>query len=104
MLLLSLSHTNSTDLRNISSSPIYNDGLSNRLSASVDRVRFLGMIVGEAISRKIDPEGRRLTFKVPETEASSAEWWRSLIDVDDEIYPLKDLWAGIVEETVELSV
>src|SRR5271167_1267539 len=104
MLLLSLAHTNPTRLREISSSPIYNDGLSNRLSASVDRVRFLGMIVGESISRKIDPEGRRLKFKVPETEESSAESWRSLIDVDDDLRPLKDLQGGIVEETVETPV
>ena len=57
------------------------------------------MIVGESISRKIDPEGRRLKFKVPETEESSAESWRSLIDVDDDLRPLKDLQGGIVEES-----
>lgn len=104
MLLLSLAHTNLARLREISSSPTYNEGLSNRLSASVDRVRFLGMIVGESISRKIDPEGRRLKFKVPETEESSAESWRSLIDVDDDLRPLKDLQGGIVEETVDQPV
>ena len=80
---------------------MYNDGLSNHLSASVDRVRFLGMIVGEAISRKIDSEGRRLKFKVPETEDSSAESWRSIIDIDDDLFPIKDLRGGIIEEATE---
>lgn len=103
MLLLSLAHTSSARLREISSSQTYNEGLSNRLSASVDRVRFLGMIIGESISRKIDPYERRLKFKVPETEESSAESWRSLIDIDDDLRPLKDLQGGIVEEVGDSS-
>jgi len=91
----------SSVLKQIASSPVYNDGLSNRLAASVDRTRFLGLIVGESISRKLDPEERRLKFKVPDTESSEAETWRSLIDIDDEIFPLKDLQGGIIEETTE---
>lgn len=58
------------------------------------------MIVAEAISRKIDDEKTRLQFKVGDTEDPSAEAWRSLIDVDDEIFPIKDLAAGIIEETL----
>lgn len=104
MLLLLIAHTNTSRLREISLSSVYNEGLSNRLSASVDRIRFLGMIVGESISCKIDPEERRLKFKVPETEDAAAEAWRSLINIDDEIYPLKDLHSGIVEEAKEISV
>jgi telomere length regulation protein len=77
---------------------LYNEGLSNRLSASVDRVRFLGMIVGESISRKVDPAERRLNFKVPETEDTSAESWRTLIDIDDEIAEVIYLQDGIIEE------
>jgi len=61
------------------------------------------MIVGESISRKLDPEERRLKFKVPDTESSAAESWRSLIDVDDMIHPLKDLQGGIIEETETLA-
>lgn len=99
MLLICFAHSSSSRRKAISISPLYNEGLSNRLSASIDRVRFLGMIVGEALSRKVDPEGRRLTFKVPETEEVSAESWRSFIDIDDELAPLKELQAGIVEET-----
>jgi telomere length regulation protein len=83
---------------------MYNDGLSDRLAASVEKTRFLGMIVGESISRKLDTEERRLKFKVPDTESPAAESWRSLIDVDDEIHPLKDLQGGIIEETTETPV
>jgi telomere length regulation protein len=103
MLLLALSKVSTNHLKDISGSPIYNDGLSNRLSASIDRVRFLGMIVGEAISRKIDAEERRLKFKVQDTEDPSAESWRSLIDVDDELYPLQNLQDGIVVENEDIS-
>ena len=97
ILLLCLAHTSPTRLKEISRSPIYNDGLSNRLSASIDRVRFLGMIVGEAVSRKVDSDGPQLSFKVPETEDTSAESWRSLISIDDKLAPLKDLEGGIIE-------
>jgi telomere length regulation protein len=82
---------------------VYNEGLSNRLSASVDRVRFLGMIIGESISAKVDVETRRLKFKVSETEDPSAAAWRTLIETDDDVRPLKDLQGGIVEETVNAS-
>lgn len=57
------------------------------------------MIIGESISAKVDPEPRRLTFKVPETEDPSAAAWRTLIEIDDDIRPLKDLQGGIIEET-----
>jgi len=62
------------------------------------------MIVAEAISRKIDAEKMRLQFRVKDTEDPVAEQWRSLIDVDDEIYPLKELQGGIVEEVTEFAV
>jgi telomere length regulation protein len=61
------------------------------------------MIIGESISAKIDPEDRRLKFKVPETEDPSAAAWRTLIDVDDDIRPLKDLDGGIVEDIADPS-
>ena len=101
LLLLALSRAAEVQLREIFTSPAYNEGLSNHLSASVDRIRFLGMIVAEAISHKIDTEKTRLQFRVKDTEDPTAEQWRSLIDVDDGIYPLKELQGGIVEEVTE---
>lgn len=87
----------SKTLKEFSRSQDYNEGLSNRLSATIDRARFLGMIVGEAVSRKVDPEKVQLKFKVPETEDPSAEAMRSLIDVDDQPASIKGLQSGIVE-------
>jgi len=55
------------------------------------------MIVGESLSCKLDPEDRRLKFKVPETEADSAESWRNLIDIDDTLGDLKDLQSGVID-------
>ena len=60
--------------------------------------------MGEALSRKVDPEGQRLQFKVPETEDADAETWRSMIDVDDELASLSHLASGIVEEYMESNV
>jgi telomere length regulation protein len=99
-----VAHSSPTKRRHVFSSVTFNDGLSNRLSSTVDRARFLGMIVGEALSRRLDSEERRLLFKVPETEDPNAETWRSIIDVDDTLTPVKDLQAGIVEEPNEETV
>ena len=60
--------------------------------------------MGEALSRKVDPEGQRLQFKVRETEDADAEMWRSMIDVDDELASLSHLASGIVEEYTESNV
>lgn len=57
------------------------------------------MIVGEAVSRKVDLEQVQLKFKVPETEDPAAEALRSLIDVDDKPTAITKLHSGIVEET-----
>ena len=68
------------------------------IAASTLPTAFLGMIVGESISRKVDPAERRLNFKVPETEDPSAESWRTLIDIDDKITEIKYLQDGIIQE------
>jgi telomere length regulation protein len=104
MLLLSLARMKPQNLKMLSEMPIYHEGLSNRLSTSLNRARFLGMVVGEAVSAKVDPDERRLRFKVPETEDPSAEPWRSLIDLDDELYPLSSLNTGVVEEVTEVPI
>ena len=101
MLLLALAHMDFQSVKGVAELPLYHEALSNRLAASVDRIRFLGMIVGEAVSAKVDPENQQLKFKVPETEDPSSESWRSLINIDDELYPLQSLKDGVVEEEME---
>ena len=58
-------------------------GVSNRLAASSSRARFLGMVVGVAVSELIDKPENRMKFDVEELETEEAKWYRQLIYVDD---------------------
>ncbi|KAI9811374.1 MAG: telomere binding protein [Pycnora praestabilis] len=66
-------------------------GISNRLSASSLRARFLGMVVGVAISELIDKPDKRMAFSMNEMDNPEARWYRSLTSVKDEVGSLKDL-------------
>ncbi|KTW29249.1 hypothetical protein T552_01204 [Pneumocystis carinii B80] len=72
-------------LEKLSHSNAYLNGLTNRLSSSSERVRFLGMIVGESVTRKLFPndEKKWLTFNVESTLTSESNWWRNIINVDN---------------------
>ncbi|QSL64732.1 hypothetical protein MERGE_002034 [Pneumocystis wakefieldiae] len=82
-------------LEKLSHSKAYLNGLTNRLSSSSERVRFLGMIVGESITRKLFPndEKKWLTFNVDSTLTSKSNWWRNIINVDN-ITHIKNLSSG----------
>ena len=58
-------------------------GTSERLSSSSQRARFLGMVVGVAISQLTDKPESRLKFDFPESEQKQAQWYQSLVYVDD---------------------
>ena len=65
-------------------------GVSNRLASSNDRARWLGMVVGTAVSRLVDRKGTNLHFGTQELETEEGRWFLSLTQVDDEIGTLKD--------------
>lgn len=89
----------------INRGPMIGDGVSNHLESTSDRIRFLGMIVGEAVtSRVIQDEKKRMIFDVPETRTAEANWWRSLIEIEDKMTGLEYLRAGLVELPDDLNV
>ncbi|KAI6249814.1 DNA replication checkpoint protein tel2 [Erysiphe necator] len=59
--------------------------VSNRLASSSNRARFLGMIVGEALSTLVDKDENRMDFKIAEMNNSEAKWYKSLIEVVDSV-------------------
>lgn len=61
----------------------YLSAISNRLAASSPRARFLGMVVGEALSSLVDKEDKKMVFKVDEMKSSDAKWYTSLVAVSD---------------------
>lgn len=72
----------------------YLAAVSNRLAASSPRARFLGMIVGEALSGLVDQGDKGMDFKLEDTKTSEAIWYKSLVMVSDTIGPLDYLKLG----------
>lgn len=79
----------------IARSSIYINAISNRIAASSDRARFLGMVVGTSISNLIDTKDKRMTFSVDELETSNGRWYQSLSSVNDEIGSISGLKKAV---------
>ncbi|OTB03788.1 hypothetical protein M426DRAFT_321502 [Hypoxylon sp. CI-4A] len=63
----------------------YLNAISNRIAASQNRARFLGMVVGEALSGLVHGKEAKLDFKMDEMDTAEARWYKSLVKVSDEI-------------------
>ena len=73
--------------------------VSNRLGASVTRARFLGMIVGAAVSKLVDQQGKVMSFDTKEMETAEARAWLAIPDTTDTVGRLADLRAVERPET-----
>ncbi|KAL2161610.1 hypothetical protein VTH06DRAFT_8172 [Thermothelomyces fergusii] len=67
------------------------NAISNRLAAPHQRARFLGLVVGEALSGLVDKEEKRLNFKMEETDEEEGRWYKGLTHVSDDIGPFAAL-------------
>ncbi|KAI6791973.1 hypothetical protein KC327_g17609 [Hortaea werneckii] len=65
-------------------------GVSDRLGASNERARWLGMVVAMAISQLVDKEGQKMDFGVEETKTEEAVWYRNLVGFKDQPGSLED--------------
>ncbi|KAH9994899.1 telomere length regulation protein-domain-containing protein [Xylariaceae sp. FL0662B] len=74
------------------SSP-YLNAISNRLAAPQNRARFLGMVVGEALSGLVHGKETKLDFKMDEMNTDEANWYKSLVHISDKAGPLDPLRA-----------
>lgn len=61
------------------------NAVSSRLNASSSRARFLGMVVGMALSDLIDKPGQRMEFDLEEARTQEAQWYRALTRVNDNV-------------------
>lgn len=77
-------------------SSAYLTAISNHLAASTARARFLGMVVGEALSSLVDQPDKRMKFKLDELESLEAKWYKSLTNVRDSVGRVDLLKPGIV--------
>jgi telomere length regulation protein len=60
-------------------------GVSNRLAATSSRARFLGMVVGMAVSELVDKPDKRIKFEFDETESTDAQEYLQLTRINDKI-------------------
>lgn len=75
--------------------------VSNRLASSSHRARFLGMVVGEALSSLVDKGDKKMDFKVEEMGTAEANWYKSLVNVTDTTGSLELLKPGVATEAVK---
>ncbi|KAI2606686.1 telomere length regulation protein-domain-containing protein [Hypoxylon sp. NC1633] len=66
-------------------SGIYLNTISNRIAAPQIRARFLGMVVGEALSGLVHGKETKLVFKMDETDTTEARWYKSLVQISDQV-------------------
>lgn len=72
-------------VRAVGRSGVFLNAVSNRLAAASTDARFLGMIVGTAISKLIEPPGKAMTFDLEEMESDEARWYLDLVNTNDDL-------------------
>jgi telomere length regulation protein len=79
-------------------------GMSNRLNSSSPRARFLGMVVGMAISDLVDQPGSKMNFDIDDLKTPEAKWYQRLVKVDDKVGRFKDIKEAFgVSEITEVD-
>ncbi|TLD11473.1 hypothetical protein E2P81_ATG10121, partial [Venturia nashicola] len=73
-------------------------GVSNRLDASNSRARWLGMVVGTALSSLVDKAGSKLSFGTDDMQSAEAIRYMKLVNIDDKPSTLQD-FAKLMAET-----
>lgn len=94
IILLSVGHLNRTrpdQLKKIYRSSLYLNCVSNRLGASGTRARYMGMIIGTAISSVLDQPDKSLKFPIAEMDSMETIEWLSLAKLQDSIGSIGEL-------------
>ncbi|KAL3479357.1 telomere length regulation protein-domain-containing protein [Aspergillus californicus] len=86
-----LQRLDSVEMKRIGRTGVFLNAVSNRLAAASTRARFLGMIIGTAISQLIEEPGKAMEFQLEEMESNEAEWYLNLTRADDKIGSLASL-------------
>lgn len=78
-------------MKEIGRSSIFLGSISNRLAASSTRARFLGLIVGTAISQLIEQPGKAMKFDLEEMKDEEAKWYMDLVKTQDALGSLDSI-------------
>ncbi|CAG8892212.1 unnamed protein product [Penicillium egyptiacum] len=88
VILLAAGHLYRLDqaqVKEVGRSGAYLNAVSNRLAASSNRARLLGMIVGTGISELIEEPDKVLKFDLEDMRSEEALWYLDLTKVQDEV-------------------
>ena len=77
--------------QNIARGSDYLSAISNRIAASSERARFLGMIVAIALSDLLEENEKKGIFSGEEIASAEGKWYRKLAKVKDTIGSIADL-------------
>ncbi|KAJ5826348.1 hypothetical protein N7474_003486 [Penicillium riverlandense] len=94
LILLAAGHLHRlspTRLKDIGRTGIFLNSVSNRLAASSNRARFLGMVVGTGMSRLIEEPGKAMEFDLEEMRGEEAYRYLNLITIQDEVGSLESI-------------
>lgn len=80
-----LNRQHSSKLKEIGRSGAFLNAVSNRLAASSNRARFLGMIVGTGMSELMEEPGKGMKFDLEEMQSEEAQWYLSLTKAQDQV-------------------
>lgn len=68
-------------------------GVSRRLDSTNSKARWLGMIVGTAVSTLVDKEGSQMNFGTDELDTDEGRWYLQLVKVEDKVGSLPEVEA-----------
>ncbi|KAL3446884.1 telomere length regulation protein-domain-containing protein [Aspergillus insuetus] len=86
-----LNRLDASEIMSIGRTGVFLNAVSNRLAAASTRARFLGMLIGTAISQLIEEPGKAMRFDLEEMESTEAEWYLSLTRTEDSIGSLEPI-------------
>ncbi|KAJ5083968.1 hypothetical protein NUU61_008547 [Penicillium alfredii] len=94
VILLAAGHLHRLDpsqVKEVGRSGVFLNAVSNRLAASSNKSRFLGMVVGTGMSGLIEEPGKAMKFDLEEMQSDEAHWYLSLAKITDTVGTLESL-------------
>ncbi|SMR54851.1 unnamed protein product [Zymoseptoria tritici ST99CH_3D1] len=86
----SLHHSTPTAVKMTARSSSHMQGISNRLDSTNAKARWLGMVVGTAMSSLVDKEGSRMNFGTDELKTNEGRWYLELVKINDSVGQIPD--------------
>ncbi|KJX94259.1 telomere length regulation protein [Zymoseptoria brevis] len=85
-----LHHNDPMAVKMTTRSSSHMQGISNRLDSTNAKARWLGMVVGTAISSLVDKEGSRMNFGTNELKTNEGGWYLELVKINDSVGQIPD--------------